>query len=313
MGTRLTYPRGPGFLTHNAVAFQMADDWTAPQSPEFFDISTNLDGVVDSRQKNIMGKVTAIPLGFWSAATYALLFAFQPSQRGQLLFPSADLPLVIQTKAGNSITFAAAALSQPPVVTFTTQKALFGPVEWTTLLAGGATGSTAGDYVTIAPSAYVAPSITPANIVTGRYTVTWGATPTGNMANIRTEAGFTVTVRYNWTPVPDDGQIVNYLLDSVTVEVSFTPINLTETDLLSSLMPMDGPGTGAGTSRSGVGGPLTITGAVAGMPSLSIPVAFASESSLRFGKDGRVGQVKLRGMRKATTGTLANLFAFGSV
>ena len=314
MSTRPFYPGGPGHAVFNAAALQFAEDWNVANKPSFFTINTNEFGPVDRRKQNTLAELTAQPLGLWGASAFAALYPYQPAMRGTLAFPSADLPLVIQTKAGLSVTYAAAALTDMPPITFSSSKALFGNAKWSLLVAGGTDGTTAGEFVTIANSAYTAPALTPTAILTGRYVTAFGAGATGDLANIRTKAGFVVTPSTGWVPVVDDGITVNFRLETVGLKIAFEPINLTEADLYSTLLPMDGPGTGAGTSVSGLAGPLTITGVASGMPTLSVPLAFASESSLRFStRDGRVGQVTLEALPPFVAGVQQNLFTFGTV
>ena len=257
-----------------------------------------------------MAEVSGIPLGFWNAGAINGLFPYQPDMRGIELFPdSADLPFIIQTTAGKSMTFAKAALMESPSISFTPTKAMFGAAKWTCLRATGTTGSTAGNFVTIATSAYTAPAITPSAILTGRYVLSFGDGAVAPMNNIQFKDEVAFSVKIGTKPIMVQGVIVGYWLDSVTAQVTFEPVNLSESDLYASLEPMDGTGSGAGTDVSGLGGALTVTGQATGQPILTFPLGFASDSSLKFATDGRVGKITVEAMRKAVSGVLQPLYA----
>ena len=226
---------------------------------------------------------------------------------GQLVFPTTDQTLVIQTAAGESITYAAAALTKMPTIQFAGNKTLFSNAEWTMLRRMDEASTTAGAMYTIAASAYTEPALNPQLILTAAAILDFGG-----LTGIETEEdGVTFTPTVTLTPRKTSlNGICNYMITAVGATVEFTPEGLTESDLYNSLHPLQGVGTGRGTSLAGIGGQLTVTSVVSGGPVLTLPLAAPTKSSLRFDpKSGRVGRVTLQALRANTSGTLQSLFA----
>ena len=310
MSTRIALPGGPGYLTFNGYQLQMEAAWNVANDPTQFKVTTNLQGEVDWREDDTLAKLTAKPLGIWGANAIGKLFPYQPDMLGQLVFPAADQTLVIQTAAGESITFAAAALTKMPTIQFAGNKTLFGNAEWTLLRRMDEPATTAGAMYTLAASAYTEPALDPQLILTAAATLDFG-----NLTGIETEEdGVTFTPTVTLTPRKTSlGGTINYMITAVGATVEFTPEGLTESDLYNSLHPLQGTGTGRGTSLAGIGGALTVTSAAAGGPTLTLPLAAPTKSSLRFDpKTGRVGRVTLQAMRANAAGTLQPLFTLGT-
>ena len=304
----MTFPGGPAYFTYNGYQLQMEAAWQVANDPTQFKVATNLQGDVDWREDDTLAKLSAKPLGIWG--NYAALFPYQPSMLGQLVFPSPDKTLVIQTAAGESITFAAAALTKMPTLQFAGNKTLFGNAEWTMLRRMDEASTTAGAMYTLAASAYTEPVLYPQLILTAAATLNFGSLPP-----IETdEDGVTFTPTVTLTPrKTSTGGIVNYMITAVGATVEFTPEGLTESDLYNNLHPLQGTGTGGGASLAGMGGALTVTSVTSGGPVLNIPLAAPTKSSLRFDpKTGRVGRVTLQALRANSSGVLESLFTLGT-
>jgi hypothetical protein len=309
MSSRINFPGGPAYFSFNGLAAQMEDHWSVTSEPTQFAVTTNLQGKVDLREEDTIAKLSARLLGIWG--DYASLYPYQPSMLGQLIFPATDQTLAIQTAAGESITFAAAALSKMPTLQFAGNKTLFGPAEWTMLRRMDEPSTTAGAMYTLAASTYTEPALNPQLVLTSAATLSFGS-----LTNIETEEDgvtFTPTVKLSPRKTSLNG-ICNYMITEVGATVEFTPEGLTESDLYNSLHPLQGASTGRGTSLAGIGGTLTVTSLAAGGPTLTLPLAAPTKSSLRFDpKTGRVGRVTLQAMRANTSGVLQALFTLGTV
>ena len=310
MSTRNPFPGGPAYFTYNGYQLQMEEQWSVSSEPTQFKVSTNLQGAVDWREEDTLAKLTARPLGIWGANAISSLFPYQPSMLGQLIFPATDRTLVIQTAAGESITFAAAALSKMPTIQFAGNKTLFGNGEWTLLRRADEPATTAGAMYALAASAYTEPALNPQLILTAAATLNFGS-----LTNIETEEdGVTFTPTVTLTPRrTSQAGICNYMITAVGATVEFTPEGLTESDLYNSLHPLQGTGTGRGASLAGIGGALTVASVASGGPALSLPLAAPTKSSLRFDpKTGRVGRVTLQAMRANVGGVLQPLFTLST-
>ena len=309
MSTRITLPGGPGYITYNGYQLQMEAAWNVSNDPTQFAVATNLQGDVDWREEDTAARLTARPLGLWGANAIGKLFPYQPAMLGQLVFPATDQTLVIQTAAGESITFAAAALTKMPAIQFAGNRTLFGPAEWTLLRRMDEPATTAGAMYTLAASAYTEPALNPQVILTAAATLSFGS-----LTGIETEDGVTFTPTVTLAPRKTSLRgTTNYMITGVGATVEFTPEGLTESDLYNSLHPLQGAGTGRGASLAGIGGALTVASVASGGPTLTLPLAAPTRSSLRFDpKTGRIGRVTLLAMRANVGGTLQPLFTLGT-
>ncbi len=310
---RFAFIGGPGYLTWNGITFQLHEDWNVDDDVQEFDIKSNLQGKLGSGISDTMVKITAKPMAFTGgiAAMMAVLFPYQPSANGQLIFPSTDLPAVIQTRAGKSITFAAAAITKMPSVTFAPDKELLGEFELTCLVKNQTAQTDATSMVVVATSTYTEPSLTPLNLIYDLYTTAFGSTFTDIET---TEEGvvFTPTVTLKPRKTSNRGTY-NLMQEAVEANVSFTPEGWTEANWYDTLQRLDGTGVKRGAQRALFGDAFTVTGSASGMPTLSLPLAHFSKGGLLLGAGGRIKQVTLTADRKTTAGTLSALYALGVV
>lgn len=303
---------GPAYATFNGVTFQMAADWTASEVLKTGEINSNLQGLLQHRDETVAVMIKATPLAIWGSLS--TLYPYTSASKGNLIFGSSDLPLVIQTKAGKSITYASAAVYEMPKLNLTpmASKNLFGELTFVCLIANSTLQSTANSLYTLASSAYTEPTLDPTTVQSPLYQTAWGASPTGNFANIDTEAGVEFTPTVKLTPVPSMiTGIGNYRVEEVRAKVELSPTNLTETDYLTNLIGLQGTGTGPGTPRAQA--KFTCIGQVTGNPSLTIAAAAVMSGGLRFGKDGRINKLSLEAVRVAVTSVLQPQFVLTTV
>ena len=135
---RTSFYGGPAFLTHDSQTWQLGDDnFEIANEIKVIEVKSNLQGKLGDREDYSVSIIKATPLALKSvlATQFGKLFALQPTNIGNLLFPGTDLPAVIQTRDGKSITFSAAAISQPPPLQFAATKPLIaGPEYFHTLV-----------------------------------------------------------------------------------------------------------------------------------------------------------------------------------
>lgn len=312
LNIRTQFPGGPGYLNFNGVTYQMAADWKATADPTFFDVKTNLQGNVDKREKDVIYKIEFTPLGIWG--NLANMFPYQPSDIGNLIFSATDLPVVIQTKDGNSLTFAAGAITKMAPLTASSVKEPFGTMEITCLRKNATAAATAGSFLAIAASAYTEPTLDATTISTAIYNTYMqfggsAAAPSVPFDQIDTEAGVTFDSTVSLTPATNDVQgLINYRIEKVDFSAKFKPTNLMASDLHGKLMLLEGAGTGRGTSLGARGCKLSVVGQKAGDPVITLPLCAATKGGLRFGKDGRVDEITLTALRANVAGVLQPLF-----
>lgn len=303
---------GPAYATWNSATFQMHEDWSVTDNPEEFTCKSNLQGTLDTGLLGVMAEVEFQPIALSSGLSTFLGKIVAPFAlgRGSLLFGSTDKPLVIQTQAGKSITFSAAAITGA-TFNFAPGKPLIERVRMMCLVKNSTALSDAAAFVAVADSAYTEPSLTPLSIVYDQYVTAWGA----SFTDIETdENGVTFSPELSLTARKTANRgIYNQTVDDVTGTVTFTPEGLSEADWYNTLHRMDGSGAKIGGLRGAFGETLTVTGSAAGMPLLTIPRAFFSKGGVQFNAKGRVSQVTLKASRKDSTGTLQALFTLGVV
>lgn len=307
---------GPGTLTWNGVTFQLVEDWEAQSEIRSREVTTNLQGLVGKREGDSVTKITAKPIAFTGslATLFGKLFPYSPASIGNLIYPATDLPAIVQTKDGKSITFAAAAVTGMPAVQFTPMKDLFGAVTLTCIRKSGVAASDATSHAVVAASAYAEPTVDIDDISAALYNLAWGATsPFDDIETDEEGVTFTPEVQLSELKTSRDG-LLNQRVQGVTARLQFTPVNLDADDFYDAFLQMDGAAAGRGKLLAARGQQLTVRGDGSGDPLLTVPRAVPVSGSARFSQsNSRVGQVTLEAHRYDVAGVLQSLFTLGIV
>lgn len=292
---RANYTGGPAFLTWNGTTIQLHDDWQVEVEEVVEERRTNLDGLAGHGLSYRMATITGIPVAVSTnlADLIAKLHPYKASDRGKLLstvLAGANLPAVIQTADGRSITFSAAFLTQMPEVTFAPNVNVFGECTWTCLLAENGTFATLANFQAEALSAFTAPALNPVNLISERYNLSWGSTAPFDA--IETDStGIVLRSNLETTELSTQKQgLLDWRINDVTAEVEFVPVNLTSANFNSLVATI-----ARGKSMAGFGQSLTVqqtsgTGAIKLVAPLAVPVT----KSQRFSMESRVGAVNMR-------------------
>lgn len=297
---RSQFTQAPAYLTHNSITYQIADEnWEAKSEIVSLALKTNLGGTVAQRELYVKTEIDIIPIPF-KASIQALMDALIPykkinGNRGSLLFPSTDLPVVIQTQDGRSVTYQAGAIMTPPKLQLAPSKRLFGSAKIICLRKADTAATSTSAHVADASSAFSAPSYDPANELDTSYVFAWGGALTGIECD---EEGVTIEPNYSWQELPTWRHgLLNYTLDDVSFQLRFKPIGKTtaaafdSATLNDTVLIQDGTGAGRGALLSARALAATLTGATSGDPLITVPLAAAISGSLAFGTDRRVGEV----------------------
>lgn len=316
---RSTFYGGPAYITHDSATYQAREGFEIDNEIRTVEQPDALRGKLGEREDYSLSMLRLAPHALTASLTtqFAKLFALQPANVGSLLFPGADLPLVVQTKnggtndAGQSLTFSAGAVSQPPELQFAPNKNLFGQAEWTCLRKNSTAATDTAAHVVVANSTYTEPALDPTNISNSIYVLAWG----GGFTAIETdEEGVRAAVRYTWAErkTATDG-LLNYQLSNVELEIRFRPVNVQANDIYDSLLLMDGASAGRGKFLSARGQALTVTGAAVGDPRLTVARATPVRIPTVFSDQPRSGEVMMRAQRHYTGGALSALFVLDVV
>jgi hypothetical protein len=286
---------GPAFLTWNGLTIQLHDDWQVEVEEVVEERRTNLDGLASHGLSHRIATITGKPVAVSTnvADLMTKLHPYKASDRGKLLstvLGGANLPAVIQTMDGRSITFSACFLTQMPEMTFAPNVDVFGDVTWTCILAESGTFATLANFVAEASSAFTAPALNPVNLISERYNLSWGSTAPFDAIETDT-SGIVLRPTLDTTELSTQkAGLLDWRINDVTAEVEFTPVNLTSANFNSLIATV-----ARGKAMSGFGQALTVqqtTGT--GSPKLVAGLAVPITKSQRFSMESRVGAVTMR-------------------
>lgn len=243
--TRQSIIRGPGTVKFNGIKFFDQSGIGAEIDSATQDIGSSISGKLDTIKTDQIGKISLTPVGNLTKELLAVFFPeyFQKPVIGQSIFGSEDKELVISSKAGTQVKFAAAALTKCPELYLSPVKTAFGSVEFTALLPNGKLpdDETAKLY-TVAPAKYT-DGEAPRDALSGfHYEAVYGSGE--NALKIAdTIDGWTVLIEPQLNAVTTDSQgTIDYTLAGINVSAKCTPIGLSEAEILAMLPVLRGRG-----------------------------------------------------------------------
>lgn len=312
--TRTSYPAGPAFLTNAGLTIEMEGDWKATHEIEKVPFKTNLNGTVGHSRGTVVTKLAgkAVATSSNLAALMAWLYPYSSGMVGQLIFPAVDVPAVIQTRDGRSVTYPASAITKMPDASFAGNEDIFGEFELTCLSAYMGDPTNPVDVVLEQASAYTPPAMDPLARLRAPYAVAWGSTAPFNAIQT-SKAGVKFTAGVKLSPVEVDlfGR-VNFRIEEVDASAKFNPMNLTSEDFFNFVL-MASENAGIGRILGLDGQPLTVTSQEVGGPILTMPLAVPDQGPLGFDSKSRVGEVTLTGNRASTEGVIGNNYTLSVV
>lgn len=300
---------GPAYLTWNGLTIQLHEDWEINVEENLEERKTNLQGLVghgmNYRTAKISGKPVAVSTNLADLLTK--LHPYKASDKGKRLstvLGAADLPAVVQTADGRSVTFPAALLTKMPDITFAPNKDVIGEFELTALLSDGGDLGTLANFMAEASSSYTEPTLNPANLVSHRYTLSWGSTSPFNAIEMD-ESGLVLAANLQTADVMTqrDG-LLDYRIEDVTAEAKFVPVNVSSAAFTSLVLAVQRGGMVGAAGLELTCQQITGTGGPKLVAQMAVPVT----KPLRFGNESRVGEVTMRLERKFAT-TLQERYA----
>lgn len=299
--TRQSIIRGPGTVKFNGIKFFDQSGIGAEIDSATQDIGSSISGKLDTIKTDQIGKISLTPVGNLTKELLAVFFPeyFQKPVIGQSIFGSEDKELVISSKAGTQVKFAAAALTKCPELYLSPVKTAFGSVEFTALLPNGKLpdDETAKLY-TVAPAQYT-DGEAPRNALSGfHYKATYGSGE-GAVVIPNTLDGWTISIEPQLNPVTTDSQgTIDFTLAGINVTAKCTPIGLSEAEILAMLPVLRGRGRSTVENKDL---------AISSKGGLSIVLKNASlvTGPLNWGSTAlRVGELGFTAHIDATSGTL---------
>lgn len=307
---RSSIVRGHGKLIYNsgesAVEIPCAGGIEADVPVQETELSADDVGKFDRRLADAEGKITFTPLGLLTANILGVLYpaGYRNPVRGTSMHGAADIPLVVHSKAGQKVTFHAAALTRMPSLILSANKPLFGQAEFTAVRGNGLEWSNAAALYTLASASYTAPTFDSADVPTKPYTAAWGSI----LASIIAEDGWTLDFSLTAQGDKIDGYGTNdYLLDDVAVVARCTPKNLGES--LIEGLKVQGTGVAIGMSRRRAADLVITSGAAAGDLTVTLKDAVMLRGPLKWkGLEVRAGEIAFAASREEDTGAYGALF-----
>jgi hypothetical protein len=301
--TRTSIVRGPAIVTFGGATFYSKDDIKLTTENETFDIDVSAYGKVDERVNRRKMTVSFTPSGAWAAL--ATLFPYGSTVVGSSVFGT-DSPLVIQTLAGTTLTFAAAAVTRMPSLHLSASKTLFGPVEFTCLGRDNTAWSATSSVYTTASNPFSDTSFVESGIITQSYSIAWGSSVPWN--SLQTKDGVAVEFELGLDPVETDAEgLVDMTLTRLTAVAKMKPVGLTEAQVLAAL-GLQGTGAARGRSLNAGGQTLNINGA-SGQVNIALNGANLKGAEQLFGaKSLRVEQIAFVTTRNFASGVPGPVF-----
>jgi len=262
-----TIIRGPAVLIYNSFTWYTQGDIRvstrrnvqATQSDAFGNMGDTMESQVTEVSFTPVGEIKSMVKSY----PYGPSNLVVASSVGASIFTASNVPLVIHTLAGQTITYHRAGISTLSPLTASPRATLFGEMTFTCLGKRATQPTDAAFWKTIGSSAFADTSFDSANVVKDIYQAALGARATP-YDDIGARNGFVFTPFIETEEVQDDNiGIADMLITSVGARVSFAPNNLTEAqvDTLINHQDTDAiiPGQFIGRGPSGTPEDLVIT------------------------------------------------------
>lgn len=214
-------------------------------------------------------------------------------------------PLVILGNDGTRLTFANAAVTKMPTLTFAATKTLYGDVEFEAFPLNGQAWTTAGSIYTVDTAAFADSGFTPTDIVTQPYQFTWGSAP---WTGLYSKNGITIEPSLSLDPVEDDASgVLTRRISSVGFTMKAQPMGPDLAALLTALK-LQGAGATRGRSLAGVNLDISGTGLYARLYGAALTGGPAQWAT----KLDRIGELTWAATRTFNAGVAQPLFAIST-
>jgi len=310
---RTTLITGPAIITYNGQSFYTEGDIELSPGISYGEINTSMHGKVDSYIDDIVAEISFTPAGQWIAGHLSVLWPYTNPIIGSSIFGATDKNVVIQTLAGQQLTWKAGAITAMPDIILSATKTPIGAVTLTCIGANDTAWTDTAKRAVIEAQAFSDTSFDPSQIKMAAYS----AALTGASApwdDIQTEEGWTISFDLSTESRMTDAQgTVEMTLGGVVATAKCVPVGISESELMDAL-PLQGAGIQRGTRLSGLGADLTIQGPTAGDPIVVLKNATLTTGSLVFGQTAlRTGEIAFESAVTFTNGARNALFTVGTV
>jgi hypothetical protein len=226
-----TVIRGPGIILFNSFAYYFKEAMTIRPRRGTTAIADDFHGTIDMRHESVMVDIEATPAG--ELKSLANFYPYGPtnlvaaSPIGNSIFTGADVPLVIATKAGLTMTFARGGIARMPSLFLSPRKTVFGTMGFSAIGMRAQQQTTDGWLKAIAAADFGDTSFDDTRMLTDVYAATLGSRAAPYDA-IGARQGFELEPVLGLDDVPDDNVgVADRIITDVGWKCRFAPNNLT--------------------------------------------------------------------------------------
>ena len=153
---RTTLVQGPGHLLYGSglTSVYYCSQIRAELVTETFPVDVAGFGPIEHRKADEIIRITCTPAGQFSAALAALLWPYGSTAVGTTIFGATDVPMGIQTLAGQKLALTAAAITRMPAITVGAAGFLAGDFEITGVVGKTTARTAAAALYTLASAAW---------------------------------------------------------------------------------------------------------------------------------------------------------------
>ena len=258
--------RGPAVLIYNSYTYYTQGDIRVNTRRNVQPTQSDMFGNLGDTHESQVTEISFTPVG--EVESMVKYFPYGPSNLtaassvGNSIFTGSDVPLVIHTKAGQTITYHRAGISVMPPLNLSPRSTLFNEMTFVALGKRATQQTDAAFWKTIGSSAFSDTSFDHTKVVKDIYTATLGARLSPYDA-IGARNGFLLTPILELEEVQDDNVgIADMIISSVGMRCTFAPNNLTEAQVDTLINHQDSdailPGQFIGRGPSGTPEDLVI-------------------------------------------------------
>ena len=289
---------GPAIITVNGTTIYSEGNITETIKRETWQPKLDMYGPFDTRLKTQMVELEFTPVG--ALANAAALFPYAPADIGSDVFSKGG-NVVIQTKAGQRITYTMGTITKMPPMQLGTNKTWLGAMQVTCKANGAVEYTDAAAWNAVASNAFADTSFDDTLVKTGQYLATWGSIFTSEGS----QEGFEVAYEMATKPLTPDGfNIVAMLLTGLTAKVRFKPISFNEATFYANMRLQGADAILPGDSLSKMLSDMTIVSTTTGLTVVVNKVGPASGGQVFTLDNYRQGQLEFASRLTFTSGTV---------
>jgi len=298
---------GPGILTFDSQVIYSADDIIATPNIDTFMIPTSMYADVDERLNDILWEIALTPSGQWKEDHLSVLWPHTNPTIGSSIFGATDKNVVINSLAGQKMTFKAGAVTGMPDIILSAHKTAIGQLTLSCIGADNTAWSDTAKRSAVDAEAFSDTSFDPDDIKTVPYTSAWGNESPWD--SFDTEDGWTISFELATQDITVDSfGIVDRRITGIAVIARCVPQGISESQL-QTLLKIQGSGIARGVSLSGNAKDLVIDGG-SGNPKVTINNAAPKEGPFRYGQTVvRAGEVAWVAVQEFNTGARQAIYA----